>query len=495
VSIKSIVKKHPKTSLLISSFLALYLILLIPTDTNQLIPEGNKNPFLWNRDSVWKILESEFIVASADRCDKIKNKVDSLFKNSESLLSEISADTLDPSDKKFIALENNIFNIAPLIPVCNQYFPYYINFYSNLRNVVKERSRHWDMNSTEAKNTLYRLLYGNRIAIEEIMLQLPEDNVSSLIKGVDELSETPSAEMLGVKVHSGDILVSRGGAPTSALIARGNDYPGNFSHIALVYIDEKTKVVSIIESHIERGVTISSLEKYLNDKKLRIMVLRLRSDLITDNPMLPQLAAEFALNEAKRKHIPYDFEMNINEYEKQFCSEVASSAYKKFGITLWTGTSTISSTGTRNWLAAFGVKYFKTQEPSDLEYDPQISVVAEWRDQETLYKDHLDNAVTDVMLEEADSGMVLSYDWYMLPMSRMLKLYSAVLNLFGSEGPIPEGMSAEAALKNVYYSDTHDQIKAELIVLANQFKIQNGYTPLYWKLVNLARQARDELHN
>ena len=31
---------------------------------------------------------------------------------------------------------------------------------------------------------------------------------------------------------------SAGGAATSALIARGNDFPGNFSHIALVHVDE-----------------------------------------------------------------------------------------------------------------------------------------------------------------------------------------------------------------------------------------------------------------
>jgi hypothetical protein len=322
---------------------------------------------------------------------------------------------------------------------------------------------------------------------------LPDKQVASLIKGIDEPSSTPSAEILGVKVHSGDILVSRGGAPTSALIARGNDYPGNFSHIALVHIDEKTNLVSIIESHIERGVTFSSIEEYLNDKKLRIMVLRLRSDLIKDNPMLPHLATEYSLTEAKKKHIPYDFEMNIAESEKQFCSEVASSAYKKFGITLWSSLSTISSVGTRNWLAAFGVKYFETQEPSDLEYDPQLSVVAEWRDSETLYKDHLDNAVTDVMLEQADSGKVLTYDWYILPIGRMMKFYSVILNIFGAEGPIPEGMSAEAALKNVDYSETHDQIKSKLIFLADQFKIQKGYKPPYWELVNLARQARDEI--
>lgn len=495
MSIKSKIKKYPKTSILIFSVAALYLFLLIPLDQNPPTPVGNQVPFVWDKDSVWKSLELKFISANVEGCDKIKFIVDSLLTNSETLLSEISADTLDPSDEKFIILENNIFYIAPLVPVCTQYFPDYINFYSNLRKVVKEQSINWDLNSAETKNTLYRLLYGNRIAIEEIMLQLPDNRVAPLTKGIDEPSSTPSADILGVNVYSGDILVSRGGAPTSALIARGNDYPGNFSHIALVHIDEKTKLISIIESHIERGVTISSLEEYLNDKKLRIMVLRLRSDLISDNPMLPHQAAEYSLGEAKRKHIPYDFEMDISKSEKQFCSEVASSAYKKYGVTLWAGLSTISSKGTRNWLAAFGVKYFETQEPSDLEYDSQISVVAEWRDPETLYKDHMDNAVTDVMLEEADSGKVLSYDWYLLPIGRMMKFYSIILNMFGSEGPIPEGMSAEAALKNIYYSDTHDQIKSKLIFLANQFKVQKGYTPPYWELVNLARQARDEMNN
>ena len=486
-------KKHPKIFITISSIVVLYFILLIPLDNNPPTSVGNKTPFSWSRDSVWKSLELKFISSNAEGLDKIKLTVDSIFKNSKMLLNEISSETLDPSNEKFVTLENNIFNIAPLIPVCTQYFSYYINFYSNLRKVIKEQSRHWDMNSTIAKNTLYRLLYGNRIAIEEIMLQLPEDKVDPLIMGVDEPSETPSAEILGVVVHSGDILISRGGAPTSALIARGNDYPGNFSHVALIYIDKKTKNVSVIESHIERGVAISSLEEYLNDKKLRIMVLRLRSDLINDNPMLPHEAAQFSLNEAMLKHIPYDFEMNIKETEKQFCSEVASSAYKEYGITLWTGLSTISSRGTRNWLAAFGVKYFKTQEPSDLEYDPKLTVVAEWRDPETLYKDHLDNAVTDVMLEKADSGKVLSYDWYALPVGRIMKLYSMILNSFGSEGPVPEGMSAEAALKNVNYSETHNQIKARLMVLANQFNNESGYNPPYWELVNLARQARDEI--
>ena len=99
------------------------------------------------------------------------------------------------------------------------------------------------------------------------------------------------------------------------------------------------------------------------------------------------------------------------------------------------------------------------------------------------------------MLEEADSGKLLSYDWYLLPIGRATKLYSMVLNLFGSVGPVPEGMSTEAALKNVKYSETHEKIKLKLKDLAKKFKNKNGYTPPYWDLVNLARQARNEMNH
>jgi len=39
------------------------------------------------------------------------------------------------------------------------------------------------------------------------MLQLPNSLVDPLIRGTEEPSLTPSVEILGVKVHSGDILV------------------------------------------------------------------------------------------------------------------------------------------------------------------------------------------------------------------------------------------------------------------------------------------------
>ena len=254
-------------------------------------------------------------------------------------------------------------------------------------------------------------------------------------------------------------------------------------------MDERTRAASVIEAHIERGVVISSFADYLADKKLRVMVLRLRSDLpqLIAEPLLPHRAACVALREAAARHIPYDFEMNYRDHRRQFCSEVASAAYDRCGIKLWTGISRLSSRGVTSWLSAFGAKHFETQEPSDLEYDPQLGVVAEWRDPETLFQDHADNAVIDAMLEEADTGQRLDYPRFRLPWARLAKAYSVILNLFGRVGPVPEGMSATAALRNQVFTRRHAAIKANLLARADDFRKKNGYTPPYWELVALAR--------
>jgi hypothetical protein len=206
--------------------------------------------------------------------------------------------------------------------------------------------------------------------------------------------------------------------------------------------------------------------------------------------MLPHKAAEYAYKRASEGHVPYDFAMDYKDHSKLFCSEVASEAYERFGVNLWAGVSHISSPGLRRWLKAFGVRHFETQEPSDLEYDPQLRVVAEWRDPETLKKDRLDNAVTEVMLEGAEKGDEIGYQRYLLPLARIAKAYSMLLNQFGKAGPIPEGMSATTALRTQDYMGKHDAIGKRLEKKADQYKKEHGYEAPYWELVNLARQGR-----
>jgi hypothetical protein len=207
--------------------------------------------------------------------------------------------------------------------------------------------------------------------------------------------------------------------------------------------------------------------------------------------MVPHRAATGALRRARAEHIPYDFEMDFDDASQLFCSEVASSAYREAGITLWMSLSSISDRTVVPWLADFGVRHFATQAPSDLEYDPQLTVVAEWRDPETLFADHVDNAVIDAMIEGADPGSHLDYSHARLPAARALKAYSVAVGACGRVGPVPEGMSATAALRNQSLSQRHGRAREQTLERARAFERDTGYRPPYWELVTLAHEALD----
>lgn len=470
----------------------LYLLLLIPEPQPPPPKGAGKQSFQWQRDAFWSELEKQFQQMRGRGCEKLAAPINDSLAEIQRNLDAVAVTKLPPDAPVFDKLETNFFQLAPMVAACPERLPGFLQAFARMRRAVKRQSESWPMDSAQVRERLYRSLFGGRAAVEEAMLQAPREKLPALLVGEDEFSTTPSAVVRGVTLHSGDILVSRGGAAASALIARGNDFTGNFSHVALVHVGETSHAVSVIEAHIECGVVVGPLEKYLADTKLRIMVLRLRADLpqLAADPLLPHKAATRAMREAQTRHIPYDFAMDYTDPSKQFCSEVASAAYLPLGVKLWMGVSHLSTPGVTAWLSAVGVRHFETQEPSDLEYDPQLRVVAEWRDPETLFKDHVDNAVIDAMLERAEAGERLGYNLWLLPTARLAKVYSVVLNWFGGVGPVPEGMSATTALRVDRLKANHATLRAHLLERVEKFKADRGYVPPYWELVRLAREAQ-----
>jgi len=473
----------------------LYGLLLIPEAQPPLPKGAGPQAFLWNRNAFWSALEKQMQEARA--LDPTKRNTEMLvgLARIHSVLDILSGTNLSPTAPAFDELETNYFLVAPKMAAgdARDSLAVFLKTGAQLQRAVKRQSEHWPVDTRETRERIYRALYGSRAAVEEVLLQLPRGQIPAITRGDDEPSVTPAAIVQGVKLHSGDILVSRGGAATSALIARGNDFPGNFSHIALAYVEEQTKQVSVIEAHIESGVGVRPIEAYLAETKLRIMLLRPRADLhaLVADPLLPHKAAASALSNALARHIPYDFAMDHADAAKQFCSEVAAAAYQVHGVKLWSARSQLSTPGVTSWLAALGVRHFETQEPSDLEYDPQLRVVAEWRDPETLFKDHVDNAVIDAMLEGADRGEKLDYNHWLLPFVRVAKVWSALLNFFGKIGPVPEGMSATTALRVDRLTQDHAVIATRVMAAAEKFRSDHGYAPPYWELVRLAREGRE----
>ena len=486
-------KKIKKISIrILIALAALYLLLLIP-DRQKKSPavKTNQQAFAWNQDSIWLNLEKAFARAKSLPGVQLDSSLEALKQQAVSQFAAIETTAPAASAQGLDSLLHTFFGLATLVAVKPSELKWYATFYNQLRNYVKLQSQQWDMQQPASRNRVYSLLYGMRAAVEEVILQSDSGYLPPAMLVKNEPAVTPTTSIFGIKVHSGDVLVSRGGAEVSALISRGNDYPGNFSHIALLYVEEKTNKAFLIEAHIEKGVAVASVDEYEKDKKMRFMVMRPRADLaaIKDNPMLPHLAAKKMYEESLTRHIPYDFKMNYKDSTAMFCSEVAAYAYKKNAVLLWPSLSTISSKGVVNWLYDFGVENFITQMPSDLEYDPQLSVIAEWRDLETLFKDHVDNAVMDAMLERANKGEMVGYDHWKLPFVRVVKAYCVIKNWFGQPGIIPEGMSATTALKNQRLVAMNKAIKDEVLNMAATFKLKNNYRPPYWQLVEFARAA------
>lgn len=476
------------------ALVVLVTLLFVPDPTPASPPPAGAEPFVWDRDELWAALQTRFEQAKAEGCERTTPELDARLGDLESSLAWLAEGEHDPDDPRFDDLERHLFATAPLFGACPSRAPELVAAVERMRAALKIQSRAWDIASPTARRRVYRLLHGGRAAVEELLLQGDPADVPGLTRGTDEPSRTPSAEVEGVTVHSGDILVSRGGAPTSALIARGNDYPGSFSHIALLHVAEDG-TVRVVEAHIQVGVTVSSVATYLADKKLRIMVLRLDHTLpaMEANPMLPHEVATAALEEAESRRIPYDFAMEYDDPTEMFCSEVASAAYRDAGILLWEGLTSMSSRGVTSWLSRFGVERFVTHGPADLEYDPMVVVVAEWRDPEALFDDHVDTAIIDAMLEGAERGDEVGYGYPMLPLMRLAKAYSLVLNLLGRPGPVPEGMSATRALRVQWLKARHAAIEVIVRAQIEDYRAEKSSTPPYWELVAMSREALEHI--
>jgi len=443
--------------------LMLGLVLLLPAN-------AGATPFQWPDEPFFKRLEREGRI----------------------LLARLEpAGSLFP-EKELARLELLQFEMGTIAAAHGKLLLRLQRFANELRQRVLPAAAHWQAEDEQVRQILYRLIYGGRAAVEEAWLQSEPDMLPSLLQLADAAPATPSTIIEGVRVHSGDILLSRAGAPTSALISRGNDFRGNFSHVALLHVDAETNTPRIIESHIERGVVISTAKQYLEDTKQRIVVLRLRSGhpKLAENPSLPHAAASAMLARAKKRRVPYDFAMDYRNDDKLFCAEVVYHAYRHADVELWRSKTTMSQPGLRAWLGGMGVKSFETLAPSDIEYDPQLVAVAEWRDLEVLREDRIDSAMMDALLEESEKGLRLGYPAYKLPLAAGAKLWGGIGRLIGLEPTIPPGMSVATALRvDSLVKTIFPLLRQRLRKAAADFRKAQGYSPPYWSLLQLARRT------
>jgi hypothetical protein len=205
---------------------------------------------------------------------------------------------------------------------------------------------------------------------------------------------TPTGDAFAPRaaLRTGDVLVTRATWISSAGIAHMGRLDSQFSHNALVYSDPQG-VLWVTEAYLERGAIVEPLETFLASGLGRVVVMR------HADAALAEAAGTAAFQRvATGRPIPYDDHLDANDPDALFCSEIARWAY---GALLGRPTdiprfpTTFPRTENPGMFHAMAISGDLYTAPADLLFDPRFSLVAEWRDPQTLEAMRRDDAVVE----------------------------------------------------------------------------------------------------
>lgn len=187
-------------------------------------------------------------------------------------------------------------------------------------------------------------------------------------------------------LKSGDVILSRGNAYSSAAIARIGTTDAQFSHLSLVYKDEKNELHTI-EAHIEIGNVVAPFQTHLDFENAREVVFRYHDQKLA-HEAAKYMYEKVKARQEKKKNIPYDFAMNYKDNSEIFCSEVIYDGFhhvSKGELDIPRFKSQFHA-GAIPFLNKIGIKVtaenieeFETFSPGDIEFDGRFELVAEWK--------------------------------------------------------------------------------------------------------------------
>ena len=205
------------------------------------------------------------------------------------------------------------------------------------------------------------------------------------------------------RFESGDLLLVRGTTFVSATIARLGDEEGQFSHAAIIYKPEpgtglygKTYV---LESLIETGVIVRELDEWLEQGHARHVVYRAKGNMKDlahyaaesifvklQHQLYPDGSAKTGRDFLKSLNHPntiyYNFSMDLDNEKEVFCSQLLRIAFRNASngkIELPTFPTSFEKLHNYPLLNSLTVRTKSTFAPSDLEVEPLVDLVAEYR--------------------------------------------------------------------------------------------------------------------
>lgn len=204
--------------------------------------------------------------------------------------------------------------------------------------------------------------------------------------------------------RSGDVLVVRGERHNSAAIARIGDTDSQFSHAAIVYIDDDGGHW-VVESLIEEGAIINTLVHELDHGIARAVLYRHKDAALASRAarMIHDRVAES--RRFFKRRIWYDFSMRLDDRRQLFCSKLIRLAFQlaSDGKTVLPRYPTRIGMQNRDFIDRIGVKTDLTFAPADMDMDKDFDLVCEWQDYRETSHIRLQDFAMDKLFEWMDT--------------------------------------------------------------------------------------------
>lgn len=211
-------------------------------------------------------------------------------------------------------------------------------------------------------------------------------------------------------LKSGDVILSRGRAFSSAAIARIAKRDYQFSHLSFVYKDQETKELYTTEAHFEIGSVVTPIQTHISEKNVRSVIFRYKDEAVA------RKASEIMYQKIKKRqdlgsNIEYDFAMDYKDNSKLFCSEIISEGFKlalPASDILPLFKSTFKK-GLQSLVKTIGVPVtnknidnYEIFAPGDIQFDPHFELVAEWRNPNEMEESRFKDYILTKMFEQMD---------------------------------------------------------------------------------------------
>ncbi|MCB0494919.1 MAG: hypothetical protein KDC79_02175 [Cyclobacteriaceae bacterium] len=372
---------------------------------------------------------------------------------------------------------NKLSALASLVP--NKINEFELDI-SRWRKLLKYQSRFWNTSAKTDGNRLYQLLVESRLAFESALVQSNSVSVSWSMPTSE--SEFPSIETKNILFQSGDIVAFNLAKENGLCLSFRRDMPNAYDHLGSVYITDGKGYLTYIDKYL--GLQSVTLETFLDNYAPNGMVLRIRADLpeVIDKPQLPVLAADALYKMSESGKYKYDYQLDLDTWNYLYDWEMLNDVYKQYNLKLGTEKK-LSNTLT---IRIGSDKLIK--EPYELEYDPKLLIVGEWYNTKTLYDKRILTAATSSIILSAKKMEFVNP--LLLPLYRLEKAYSMILNQFGFKGPIPQGISAQNQMALNALHKKQKQTVKELNNELAKFEKEQKHKATYLKMLQSAKEIK-----